>query len=75
MPLLLEIAMPVRGNNADQIIIDDPQAFPRWCPGCSREVREVCHHFNCAVGPHGLQAQIDAQKFLENIWEVVSASR
>ena len=29
-----------------------------WCPGCSREVDGPCHHFNCAVGPHGLDAQI-----------------
>lgn len=35
--------------------------FPKWCPGCSRNVDEVCHHFNCAVGPHGLQAQIDGR--------------
>ncbi|TGN75948.1 hypothetical protein EOW77_0032280 [Bradyrhizobium yuanmingense] len=29
-----------------------------WCPGCSREVSGVCHHFNCAIGPNGLDAQI-----------------
>lgn len=23
--------------------------FPRWCPGCSRQVNELCHHFNCAL--------------------------
>ena len=33
-----------------------------WCPGCAREVAGVCHHFHCAIGPYGLQAQIDAAK-------------
>jgi hypothetical protein len=23
--------------------------FPRWCPGCSRQVDELCHHLNCAL--------------------------
>ena len=32
-----------------------------WCPGCSGYVKGICHHFNCAIGPHGLQAQIDAK--------------
>jgi hypothetical protein len=32
-------------------------AEKQWCPGCSREVEGVCHHFNCAIGPNGLDAQ------------------
>jgi hypothetical protein len=32
-------------------------AEKQWCPGCSREVESVCHHFNCAIGPNGLDAQ------------------
>ena len=36
-----------------------------WCPGCSREVDGPCHHFNCAVGPHGLDAQIKTAARIE----------
>lgn len=36
-------------------------AAKTWCPGCSRDVDGVCHLFNCAIGPHGMQAQIDAR--------------
>jgi hypothetical protein len=32
-------------------------AEKQWCPGCSREVEGVCYHFNCAIGPNGLDAQ------------------
>lgn len=35
-----------------------PVSFPKWCPGCSRDVDGICHHFNCAVGPNGLDAKL-----------------
>jgi hypothetical protein len=49
---------------ADNPTVDVPDTDERliWCPGCSREVAGVCHLHNCAIGPHGLQAQIDGQK-------------
>jgi hypothetical protein len=34
------------------------ETFPRWCPGCSRDVDGVCSYFQCAVGPNGLDAQL-----------------
>lgn len=24
---------------------------PKWCPGCSRYVKNECHHFHCPVKP------------------------
>jgi hypothetical protein len=49
-------------NRAAQPPAAPVETLPRWCPGCSRNVDEICHHFNCAVGPHGLDAQIRAQR-------------
>jgi hypothetical protein len=29
-----------------------------WCPGCSRHVTEVCHHFQCAIGQNSMASRI-----------------
>lgn len=41
----------------------------QWCPGCSREVEGVCHHFNCAIGPNGLDAQSRSSAATEDALE------
>ena len=43
-------------TQANRETVSMATASSKWCPGCSREVDGRCHHFNCAIGPHGLAA-------------------